>query len=275
MMTTTMLKDETSFTASTDDVQISRPAILRELVLSMKVASTTGTSVAESSILPLVQPFELKRNGSAIISIRGDDLYALNTYLLGVRPVSFATSTTTAQSGRVMGLRIPVNYPAGMDVLTYKVTRVAVSVADTETISLLARFSGASPETGWYEFTTFNYTASATGALGLAVDTTNGGKCIGILLFGTTVPTAAANSPTINKLQVKVDGEIKYDENWETLRRVPTAGGISGTSVPEAILDNYVMLDLRDEPIDAGKRIEIFTNAATADAARIIPIFMH
>ena len=269
------LLDEGSFTASTDDVIVSRPGTLREMILSMKAEPTSAADITTAALLPLVQPFELKRNGVAFISIRGDDLYALNNYLMGYRPVAFASSAATDYNSRVMGLRIPVYLAKGDDTLTYKITRVAVSDADTETLSLLARFQEAAPAQGWHEFTTYSYTPSASGSSLRAMDVKSTGELIGLLIFGTTIPTTSADTTTVDKLQLRLDGEITHEATWQTLRAPSAPGNVADATVPEGILDNYVFWDFREEPIAAGRRIEVYINAGDTNAVRLIPIFRH
>jgi hypothetical protein len=269
------LLDESSFTASSDDVIVSRPGTLDEMIISMKAEPTSATDITTAALLPLVQPFELKRNGVAFISIRGDDLYALNNYLLGLRPVAFASGATTDYNSRVMGLRIPVYLTRGDDTLTYKITRVAVSNADTETISLMARFLEAAPAQGWLEYTTYSYTPSASGSSLRAMDVKSTGDLIGLLIYGTTIPLTSADTTTVDKLQLRLDGEITHEATWQTLRAPTESGSVADATVPEGILDNYVFWDFRKEPIPAGKRIEVYVNAGDTNAVRMIPIFRH
>jgi len=269
----TVLLDESSFTASTDDVIVSRPGALREMLLSIAAEASGANDITVAALLPLVQPLELKRNGVAFISVRGDDLYALNNYLMGFRPVAFNSGAVDNQKARVMGLRIPVDLPRAEDTLTYKVTRVAVTNADTETLTLLARFTEGAPAGGVYEYTTYAYTPSAAGSYLRALDVKSTGDLIGLLVYSTTIPSATANTITANKFQLRLDGEITHEETWLALRAPSSSGNVADATIPEGVLDNYVFLDFRGEPIAAGKRIELYINAGDTNAIRLIPVF--
>jgi hypothetical protein len=267
-----LLADNSALTADTEDLTIHRPKYLHQLVLSLYGENTAASSVSWGSLLGLVGKLTLKLNGVAKIDVKGSDLFALANYLLGVRPLGISSGSSTDNPCRVMGIPVPVALPSGPETLTYKISVGTVSGLDTTKYTLLAEYADATIAAPPYTITTYDYTPPSTGALNKALSTTTKGTLDGILMYATTVPTSTSNTKTIDKVEVRVGGIVQLSDAWESLRAAVQCGSVPADTVSEGILDNYVFLDLRGDPIPAGSDVDVYINSGDTNAVRLITV---
>ena len=209
----------------TYDLQI-RPT--SHLVIGVKVLNlTANTKATRAQILGALEKVEILRFGATEVALSGADLYALNCILLGHEPIQHNV-TNLENSTRMIPLIVPFGrklydpnecFPetkAGESVL-----KLTIDIADTGYdgyISLIEQVElpGAKPK-NYLRYMTKDYTPTATGAY--EVDLPRGVPYVGILLWGTTVPTGTAWTTTIDKLRLLVNNTERYygQCNWETL----------------------------------------------------------
>jgi len=199
---------------------------LSHLIITIKVLNNAAKATL-SDILSALEMIEVLREGSAIVSISGADLYALDCVLFGHEPWQ-ENVVDTDNAVRALSLILPfgrVLYDPNECLPATRrgelSLRQTVDIADTnydgyiyqvETVELL----DATPKQH-LKYTTINYTPSATGEGD--VDLPIGLDYAGILLWGTTVPTGTSWTTTIDKLTFLVDNVEKYvrSVNWESL----------------------------------------------------------
>lgn len=287
---------------------------LSHILLTIKALNDTGTIGDHrflTSLMAFISNIEVTFKGQAIISGSLADLAILNCILTGftpwqgnvvettnsVRMATFILSFTrklyapdeafpAVRRGELQMRLTSGAAPTGLDTL----------VLQTETVELLdvqpARF---------LKYTTHSKTPSATGDHD--VDLPIGNPILGVLLFGTTVPTGAVFTASINQIRSLIDNvEVGYaNSNWETIhgelgRRlkglmewqghihsVNAAGaGREDTEQQEVEQDNaenYAYMDF--DPLMDGQyalqtanraRTHLKIDAGVADAIRVIPV---
>ena len=270
-----LLEDESSFTATTADMTIHRPAYIHQLVLSERCQSSAGANVTWAALLDLVNPLTLKLNGVPFCDIRGSDLFALDNLVFGQKAIGFDSGAITDRYGRVMGLTIPIGLPTGPETLTYKAAYAAVSGADRTAITLEVVYADVAIYPSMYRITTYDFTPPSTGALNKAIATTTKGPLEGILFYAYNIPAAATNYKGVDKVEVRVGGIVQISTNWEALRAANQCGSVADLAAAEGVLDNYAWLDLRGDPIAAGADVDVFINSnyiAANNLVRLIPV---
>jgi len=88
MIKKTLVLNFSPFTATTDDIVVTQKYFLDSFSLAFQGDMTAAASVSWTSLLALVDPFEVKLDAVPIISINAEDLYALNNLWLGKRPIA-------------------------------------------------------------------------------------------------------------------------------------------------------------------------------------------
>jgi hypothetical protein len=265
-----LLADNSGFTADTEDITIHRIKYLHQLILSLYGENSGATSVSWDNLLGLIDKLTLKLNGVPKIDISGPDLFALANYLLGVRPLGITSGNATSNPCRVMGIPVPVALPIGPETLTYKLSYAPVSGLTNTKYTLMAEYADATIWSPPYTITTYSYTPPSTGALNKALSTITKGALEGILIYATSVPSSTSNTKTVNKVEVRVGGVVQLSDSWESLRAAVQAGSVAADTVSEKILDNYVFLDLRGDPIPAGSSVDVFINSDDIQPVRLI-----
>jgi len=267
-----LLQDAGTFTADTQDNSIYRPAYLHNIILSLRGQTTAAASVTWPTLTAALSKFTLKLNGVPLADIQGVDLFALDHLMLGSRPLGISSGATSTNPCRIMGIVLPVGLPAGPEILTWKGSYTAQTNLGTVTLSALAEYADTPIYGAPYRITTYNYTAASTGALNKAVSLTSKGPLEGLLIYATTIPTSAADVKTVDKVEIRVGGLVQLSTTWETLKAATQAGATNEGTVTEGVVDNYVYLDLRGDPIPAGSDVDIYINSGDTNAARVITI---
>ena len=201
---------------------------LSHIVLTLKALNNgANTKATLAQLLGALEKVEVLHEGSAVVSLNGADLYALDCVLLGREPIQ-ENVINTANATRAISLVIPLGrslYNPNECFFGVKKgelqLQIQIDIADTgysgvifqiETVEL----PGASPS-NYLKSTTLSYTPAATGEVD--VDLPIGAVFAGILLWATTVPTGTAWTATIDWVKLLKDNkEFMYSKtNWESL----------------------------------------------------------
>lgn len=277
MFQTKLLENRTAMTASLPTRNLSSGRYIDKLVLELKVDATTATAITVAAMLDLLQPITIRFYGSDIVSIRGSDLYALNVLFLGFNPFAMIGASATDGQTKIFGLKVPLwQPPRPSGQLTYTATRVAVSNADTETITICEWSNDKILRNKYLYYVEIPMTLASSTGFGNRKELPMVGDLIGILMYSTTVTTNAADTTTsIDQVRVEVNDQRTMDFTWQDLK-----GGhcshlpLFSSPADVSILDNYVFMDFRKDPIPKGNKVTLDISAGTAsDAIRIIPVF--
>jgi hypothetical protein len=272
MRTFDYLKNFVAFTANIDDTKIETPKNLINLRLSIQGDMTGASAVSPETFVNILNPFEFKVGAVPRIRLSGLELLAFNKLFLKHEPVMMRAGATTDDKTRINDLIIPMNYAAPIPPLYYNITRSAVSGVDMEKLTLLMELSDAAPTGPRLQVMKYSYTPSATGAMYKALERLLAGDLLGILFYSTTVPTDSADTSTIDSVELYVGGDL-VTRTREMAIYSPSPYIENSDGTPTArILDNFMLLDLRDEPIPAGSSIRIDIQSDDTNAVRIIPI---
>lgn len=263
-----------TFTASRPDAQIITVGkVINELVLSLK--GDAGSAVTLEAFADVVTPFTFKSNDKTRISLRGRDLLALHAVIFREFPTVFE-ATANGEDCKILGIRIPI-FEEVKDTVkyAYSMTRAAVSNISGEVTTLQAVYGETKnrPETiSAVEIT--GTTPGSTGETPLGVMFPKVGKCIGLLLFNTTAPTISADTATIQRMVMNINGERRsvLEVAGAGLSRF-VGGHHTGSPVHDA-LAKYSYFDFSDAPIDckANDVTVALDVRATGEAFRLIPI---
>jgi len=287
---------------------------LSHILMTLKCANDTGTLTNYSTIAALlaqITSISVEFKGSALLSLSFKDLAILSQLLTG-RPLGQTNLVSVNNDVRAVTVPIPFGrrlynpkecFPAVRRgdlrlVIDYAAAQTGIDtlIAQIETVELL----GAEPDR-FIKATTISKTL--TSGIGNDIDLPIGNPIIGCLLFGTTTPTGAVYTATIDKVKVLVDNmESHYSEaNWETIHnefmaRYPQGiqnalhlhalGGTGAASDPTFGVENdsdiaegyaYLNFDPADDDFylldTVGKsRVHLRLTAGASDAARVIPV---
>src|SRR5712692_2791076 len=192
-----------AFTASIAERQIlqqSGEAYLDDFLLSYKGVGAVAI-VTLTSFLDLVNPFVAKF-GVPLIALQGRDIFALSTAWYGQTPRY--REGAAAANDHVAAMRIPVHVKLkATETNSFFVTRVAVTNISAEVLRLTGEFLETPRAGGRYDIRAIPDTLPATAGLSQRVPKLPKlGKLLGLLVFCTTVPTAAADTSSIQRLQI-------------------------------------------------------------------------
>jgi hypothetical protein len=310
-----LIQDESqaASTVRTDDLPVNP---LSAILLSAKFLNDTGTLTdytVASALLNFISKVEVLFQGSAVVSGSLADLARLSGILLGRGP---RQTETTSVNNNQRCITVPILlgrkpywarecFPAvRRGELRLQITSGAATtgvdtcVLQAETIEIL----GATPS-HYLKSTTIAKTPSATGDH--EVDLPIGNILAGALLFGTTVPTGAAYTASIEQARLLVDNVEAYFAacNWETLQGELSLRTQANSQQSEHVhvsdvaaaytqwqntdlnavnadfYNNYAYMDLDPLKDDSylldtkGRaRIHLKINAGAADAIRIMPV---
>lgn len=201
---------------------------LSHIIITIKALNNgTNTKATLAQLLSALETVEVLREGSAIVSISGADLFALNCVLLGREPWQ-ENVIDTDNAVRALTLVLPFGRnlydPNECLPATQRgelSLRQTIDIADTgydgyiyqvETVELL----DASPSQH-LKYTTLNHTPSSTGESD--IDLPMGLSYVGLLMWATTIPTGTAWTSTIDDVTFLVDNMEHYTRsaNWESL----------------------------------------------------------
>jgi hypothetical protein len=271
MKTSKLLRNWVSFTTSLAEDGIETEQVVAGLHLGLGFVQDGATAPTLATMLGSLDFVTINASGMPPSRILGEDIYALDNLWFGKRPIHVIPAGDN-QTGGVLGLYVPVWANAKERRVSYSIGRTDITTTDGETISVLAELTENQDPAGQYILETIEYTPASTGASLKAASKKLDGDLEGILLFGTTIPTTTNMNASIKEITIKLPGGKEYEAEWSTLGAMGSAGSIADASIPEGILDNYRVIDFRNEPVPAGETIEIFTKADAADACRFVLI---
>jgi len=116
------------------------------------------------------------------------------------------------------------------------------------------------------------YTPPATGAMYRALERVLAGDLEGILFFSTTVPGDTADTSTIDSLELYVGGDLVTRTREMIVYSPAPYIELAAGSPAARILEKWMFLDLRAEPIPAGSSIRLDIMSDDVQPIRIIPI---
>lgn len=288
---------------------------LSALLINIRPLNETATLANYAKYREICAAFNritVSYRGASVLSMRGEDLAALNFFRHGIQPRE-ANADNVDNERRSVCLpllfgRFPYDpssaFPASKR--GELVIEFDIDVADTgydgfrynvESIELL----GANPRE-YERRTSIARTFAATGDNDIELPL--GNTCRGLLLWGTTPYAGASPAPSFGRMSLMLDNqEVGYaDTDWESAmavagllgRNSPPLGdhkhtlNAAGAGIEEttSVFDrgeggweNYVFLDLdptRDDSfaIDtkSAATFMLRCNAETADAVRVMPI---
>jgi hypothetical protein len=230
------------------------------------------------------------------VVIRGIDAFALSTAWYGQSPSFNEGATGTTDS--VYDIQIPLWIKVGpKELYSYNATRVAVANVASEVFhaGLLALdkqpdLSYNSPLGNW-GFKAPNgpgrldirqILATLPGAVGytqILPTIPRIGLLRGLLVFNTTVPTSAAVTASIQRLQLQLPTSNPVDAHWADMqaafrKAIDFTRADATALVARQVLQNYGWIELRDTPIDlVANNVAINVDVEVAsDPIRIIPV---
>jgi hypothetical protein len=263
--------------------------------MSIAYRGTLTGTVTMESFLQLVNPFVFLANEPRVV-ITGRDAFALSTAWYGQSPSLNEGATGTTDS--VFGIQIPLWVKVGpKELYSYNATRVAVANVASEVFhaGLFALdkppdLSYNSPSGNWglkapngpgrLDIRQILATLpAATGYSQILPTIPRIGLLRGLLIFNTTVPTSAAVTGSVQRLQLQLPSSNPVDIHWNdmqsTFRKAIDFTRADATAMTtRQILQNYGWVELRDTPIDlVANNVAINVDVQLAsDPIRIIPV---
>jgi hypothetical protein len=237
------------------------------------------------------------------IVLQGRDAFALSTAWYNKSPAYNEGATGTTDT--VFGVRIPLNIKVQpKELYSYSITRTAVTNISLEVVSAglysldhpplgFANNVGATvvpktqggtgltgPDVGRFDIRQITATLpGATGFTQLVPKLPKIGLLRGLLVFSTTVPTNAAVTASIQRLQLSLPTYNPVDATWAELQtafldNIDFTRADATALVTRQILQNYGWVELRDTPIDlVSNDLAVNVDAEVAsDAVRLIPV---
>ncbi len=270
--------DEQPFTASFADQLVPYSPYCDGIDVSLR-STTSVAAVLTATLLQQISPFEVKLNNTAVISIRGDDLLALDQLFLGEMPI-IGETTAVGSSGKVQGLTVPTWMQPKHGNLSIRPNFVSQTNLSVGVMSVEAELLDKVLHDGYLSYLTSFYTPPSTGAFNLAYDSPLVGDLQGLMIFSTTIPTFAADVITAREIQMFIDGTLAWQVEWKNLTTPafpgaqpapPVVGTVFGQGFTN-FLANYGFYDTSEDPIPKGKRLTIRIQSDNTNNIRIIPI---
>jgi hypothetical protein len=227
----TILHDRVALAAAAGTLEKDLPINpISFLTLTLRALNNGASAVPTiASILGKVSNVEVLLDGKTLAGASLTDLAVLTFALWGIAPHVHPISKTDNDI-----LNVTVQVPFGRSPwhptealpatrkgdLSLRLTYIAdAGGIDTVTATVDVRQILDSDPQSFLKYVTSTKTPSATGEH--EMDLVTGPDYLGILFFGTTVPTAAAQTASIAKLKLKVDDveHLLPETRWESLHR--------------------------------------------------------
>ncbi len=263
-----LIGDRKTFAADTDDVQIVQPRYIKNLNFALLAAEVGAVAVTLPELLSLLASVQIKEGGTIITEMSATDILAYNILKEGNEPIYLLPAADT-QKALIYGLDIPIHRSPTSEVLAYRGGFLANAKIGSATLSVMTQEYDGEIEPGRIAIPRFNFTPPSTGAYNIAVDSTFDGDVIGLLLMSTTIPTAISLTTSLAKIRLTVEGVITNELRWENLNNT---NKYPGDSTLRGIIDNYAYLNMEEEPIPKGSRIEIGVFSDDTQPIRILPV---
>lgn len=277
------MEDLTAFTASINHENLSPGRYVHELLLYLRAEASAGDAITPTELLPLINPFEIFLKGSPVIQINAEDLFALDALAFGFMP-PFYESDAVTDDGSWVSLKIPLwQPPRASGELKYRVTRVGQASIDTETLSL-TEWNSTNPKPlnpKYLQYVTLAGTSAGATGFGNRVEFGRTiGELEGVLIRSATLPTDTTETATVDNIDVYANEVKIISETWQTMKGMGKIGHIGTISLDaddvthNQIIDNYVWLDLTEDPIKRGTNVRIdIDTQATSTAFRLTPVY--
>src|SRR5712664_1039400 len=272
------VQDEQTFTGSTPDLVIPSNPYVDILDVSLR-ATTATAAVLTKTLLDTLNPLEIKLNNTAISSIRGSDLAALDAFLLGIYPI-IGETTAVGSTGKVEGLSMPIWGQPKHGTWTTRANFVAGTNLSVGVISLESEIVDKVLQDGYLSALTTFFTPPSTSSFNDVFNTTMNGDLIGILVFSTTVPTFAADTISAREVRLFIDDGLAWQVEWKNLVAAGISGGnpnppVVGTVFGQGFTNfyqNYGFYDNLDDPVPKGKKLKLQVSSDDTSAVRVIPL---
>ena len=285
------------FAANIGPLNLTAGVPVAEIYMGMhgRLTLAAGAGLTLATCLDEIDEVTITRRGETIVSIEnGQDLFALELAPWFDHNIKYTTGASSSHYFYVKGLALPCNYPVGVSgEFQLTVENAANANTATEVMSI-------AEGQGFYRANEFGmgedllskhfhivkrlFTPAGTGwNSGLDIGTE--GDLVGILVWSTTEEgkTVAKTSMSLYEVKLEIGGETVLQCDPLTLpcrEGARTSGQSSATFQTEqiaegAILDQYFYIDFARQPWDCrGKTVVFSTNAGTADAIRVYPIYL-
>lgn len=310
-----IIRQEQTFAAAdaaiTDNLPVNPLSFVDIIIRGQNLTANTLSTLAQQ--LAVLSRIEVLFKGSSIVSLTPADLFALQTRLLWAwnlpQPRGIAAGAVWRHLLRVCFGRRPYALTSGFPASRAGELQIrytpAATFTNVGTISLQVETEEILDATfaTYMKYTTISRTPAATGESD--VDLPIGNKYAGVLLFGTTVPTAGAVTASMREIRMLIDNQEAYipRTRWdaahhdfqnsralalwmaEHVHLENTAAAYTqnadtlGPRWDVHVLANYAWLDFDplmtdDYLLDTAGRssIKLRLNADVADAQRIIPL---
>jgi hypothetical protein len=273
------LRNRAAFTASIEEQLLAvRPGTYIDgFTIEFSGDLAAMSTVAIETFLNLLNPWQFKVNGDVRHSIRGRDLFALNALYLGKTPGGFEGAA--GEDDKIYGMKAPVWYTVQPnDSLSWLATRVAVTNVSGEDISIAYTTMEGVRRAGPYHIVELTGTSPGTTGVARAVDfLPRVGLLQGLLWFSTTVPTATADTTTLDEIRLYRNDVLDVVATWQDLAGdARFTGNLITASAFVDALANYRWLDLSEDPWNTvNDRVAIDVDFGVAsEAYRIIPVYL-
>ena len=98
---TLMIRNNDAFAASTDLITASTARSVRELKIGIKAQQTAAAIIPDNVVADIMNPIEVRLDGSPIVSLRGSDLIAMNMLAFDTTPYVFRSAAVIANRAMV------------------------------------------------------------------------------------------------------------------------------------------------------------------------------
>lgn len=264
-----------AFTASLAERElVAKSVYLDNLVIGLKHDNASSANTAEDS-LNILNPFILKANQETRIQLRGRDLVALMAFMYRSLPRIYEADAAT-DDFKVFGIKVPVFESIKSDVAySWSAAYSALSNASGGVLSLAANWHDKVLEEKAIVAVEQPYTtAGATGRTDINNVVPQVGEMIGLIVFNTTAPGNTADTGSIQRVQLSINGVKESEYNLISGGQLDGFAFCSQDTPPFDILSPYTFIDLLRDPIDCvNQRVSFGVDVqAASEATRFIPI---
>jgi hypothetical protein len=273
-----ILREKVGFTSSIEEqpLAIAAGTYIHDFYLGIKADLATGATVAIETFADLINPFQYRVNGVPRISLSGRDIAAFDILYFGYVPRLIQGAA--GEDDKIFGLKVPIGHVVKPnEAVSWLATRVAVTNVSGEIISVAYTTREAGKYSGAFDIRSLaGTTGASTGKATLVPDLPRVGKLIGIMLFSATVPTSTADTVTLSKIELYRNDVLEYSADWfELMGDGQNAVDVALTQPARNLIENYALLDLKDDPWDLTKdRARLDATVGVANSGyKIIPIY--
>ena len=283
-----------NFTADVGPINLTAGVPVAELYLGMYAQHVLTAATTLAAFLGEIDEVTVTRRGETIVAIEnGLDLMALEMFPWNDHASCVTIGGSSAHYQYIKGLALPCNYPVGVSgefQLTVETANGAtlgsevLSIAEGQGYYAQNYFGQEGLANKNFHIVKRLYTPAATG-WNSGFDIGTEGDLVGLLIFQTTEEEGEVAKTAISTYEIKLEigGEtvIQADclvQQGRTGAR--SLGNSEATAQSDenpkaAIFDQYIVIDFARQPWDCrGKSVTLSTNAGTADAIRVYPIYL-